>query len=251
QTFGHMYTAAEVFTDRVFLAAATRAPALAYTGGFGTRNKLYRSHGVSWEGLGTRYAALVRTCRPERFQALVYSFHDQAVKGALRLWNAEHGVYRKTVGVDGDRDDVIDGAPTTVQLEVTRGSPIPVELAPRQVTVIELVQEKRLAPLWERPDLALSSREVVVRGGGVEGVVHNIGSAAADQVTVALVDAEGKIRARARLKPLQAPLDLMPQRQSFRLEEAPDGRSGWKVVVDPGDRIPEITEENNVVELAP
>ncbi|MFH1570057.1 MAG: hypothetical protein ABIL09_18845, partial [Gemmatimonadota bacterium] len=250
QTFGHLYTAAEVFTDRVFLAAATRAPTLAYTGGYGTRNKLFHSHGASWEGFGTQYAALVRTCRPDRFQALVYSFADQPLRGSVRLWNAEHGRYRLRVGPDADGDDALDRAVVSKVVEVRRGEPIAVELPPRQVTVIELEQEKALDPLWQRADLALSALEVAVRDGAVEGVVHNIGSAEAPAV-VALVDPRGNVRTRQELGSLAAPLDLRPRRVPFRLEGAPADPAGWQVVVDPGDRVPELYEGNNAVSLGP
>jgi hypothetical protein len=233
----------------VFLASATRAPSLAYTGGFGTRNKLFRSHGASWEGFGTDYAALVRTCRPDRFFALLYNFTTEPLEGSLRLWNAEHGRYQMTTGVDTDGDDIIDRGQTPPrQIEVVRGAPIAIALPPRQVAVIELVREERLDPLPLRADLALASREITVGADGlVEGVAHNIGSAAAPAVVVALVDAEGRRHGRVDLGRLEAPLDLRPRRLSFQLAGLPAGAEGWQVVVDPADSVPEITEGNNAV----
>ena len=114
--------------------------------------------------------------------------------------------------------------------------------------MIELVREEELEPLWERTDLALSAREVAVTDSTVEGVVHNIGSAAAT-VVVALVDHEGRVRARQALGQLQAPLDLYPRRRDFHPEVAGDSLQGWTLVVDPDADVPEITEDNNAVQL--
>ena len=58
QQFPHMYTSAEVFTDRVFLGAISNAT-IAYTGGYSTRNKYNHTHALSWDGFGTDYAAWV------------------------------------------------------------------------------------------------------------------------------------------------------------------------------------------------
>lgn len=248
QTFGHMYTAAEVFTDRIFLAVATRAPTLAYTGGFGTRNKLYRSHGASWEGFGTQFAALVRAARPDRFEALVYSFADTAMQGHLRLWNATHGRYALTSGIDTDGDDRPDANLARQHLEVVRGEPVAIELPPGQTTALELVREEELDPLRDRADLALSAREISVRGNAVEGVAHNIGSAAAAAV-IALVDEGGRERARQNIGSLEAPLDLYPRRRAFVFEGVAGIAAGWRVVADPDGQVDEITECNNSVEL--
>src|SRR5688572_29552960 len=64
QRFPHMYTSVECFTDRVFLYAAIN-PAIAYTGGYTTRNKLNLTYAVSWDGFGTDYAAQIgrASCR--------------------------------------------------------------------------------------------------------------------------------------------------------------------------------------------
>jgi hypothetical protein len=128
---------------------------------------------------------------------------------------------------------------------------VPVALPPGKVTVLELVREKPLEDIRLRADLALSPLELKVDGGAVTAVAHNIGSAAADEVEVALVDPAGKVRDRKKLGPLAAPTDLAPKRVEFRLQGVPRDPAGWAVVIDPDGRVSEIFEGNNRVELAP
>lgn len=248
QRFMPMYTNAEVFTDRVFLYAITNA-AICYTGGFATRNKYNHTHAASWEGFGTEYAALVLRARPDYFKALVYNFRSTEARGRLRLWTLQHGVYRLSVGPDRDGDDRMDRPRRTEEVEVARASSVALRLPPKLVTVVELRQLKKLDDIRRRPDLAISAREVRVEGGAVTGLVHNIGSAEAPRFDVVLLDARGRVRGRRTLGPLAAPLDLEPRRVEFRFPRVGGNVRGWRVVVDPQERVAEIYEGNNEVEV--
>lgn len=243
QRFPAMYTTAEPFTDRVFLNAITNA-AIAYTGGYATRNKLPHTHAVSWEGFGTDYAALVLRARRDHLKALVYNFADRPLAGRFRTWTLDRGLYTLRTGPESG---TVGGAslPREEKLEVLRAAPIPLTLPPRAVTVAELVQVKRLVPEWELPDLAIAARGLRIEGGVVHAVAHNLGSRPVVSFDAALVDANGKERARAALGPLEAPLDLAPRRLPFRLEGLPPEAKGWSVVLDPDNRLPELYEGNN------
>ena len=249
QRFPAMYTTAEPFTDRVFLYAVPNA-AIAYTGGYATRNKLPHTHAASWEGFGTDYAALVLKAGRTAFKALVYSFADRPLAGRVRLWTLDHGEYALRIGPDADGDDAMDRASREEQAEVLRATAIPLTLAPRAVTVVELRQARRLDDERSRADLALSRSETRAEGGTVHGVAHNIGSQRVESFDVALVDGEGKVRERKTLGPLEAPLDLEPRRMPFALGGLPPGATGWAVVLDPDGRVPEIHEGNNRIELS-
>jgi hypothetical protein len=248
QTFGHMYTTVEPFTDRIFLYAIIN-PALAYTGGFATRNKMYHSQAVTWDGFSTDYAALVRTSRRDQFHAIVFNFRNEPIRGNARFWLLDHGLYEMTTGIDENGDDQIDGAATTKEIEIIRADAVPLELPPRKVTVITLKQKTKLDPIEERADLALAAREITVKDGVVEGVAHNIGSKDVADAVVALVDASGATVKKISLGKLDAPLDLMARRVDFKLEGVPAERAGWRVVLDPDNAVPEITESNNSVLL--
>jgi len=248
QRYGAMYTAAEPFTDRVFLYAIRNA-AVAYTGGYASRNKLHHTHAVSWEGLGTDYAALVRKARPDALKVLVYNFADRPLRGTMRVWTLDHGRYRLRVGPDADGDDRLDRPAREGTVELLRASPVALVLPAKQVTVVELTQEKRLDDIRLRADLALSRIEVRIEAGRVHAVAHNIGSRDVERFDAALVDAAGTVRVRKALGPLRAPTDLVPQRLPFTLELPRSPAEGWSLVLDPDGRVDEVYEGNNRIPL--
>jgi len=250
QRFPAFYTTVEPFTDRVFLYAISNA-AIAYTGGYATRNKFNHTHAVSWEGFSpsTDFAALVLKAKRDLLKVLVYNFADKPLAGRMRTWTLDHGEYQLRVGSDTTGKDTMDRAERDEKLEVLRATAIPLTLPPKAVTVVELRQTRRLDDEWLRADLALSPREIRVEGGVVRGTVHNIGSKPVGSFEVALVDDRGAVRSRKALGPLDAPLDLVPRRLAFELDGLPQGAKGWAVVVDPESKVPEIFRGNNRVEL--
>jgi hypothetical protein len=248
QRFPAMYTTSEPFTDRVFLYAITNA-AIAYTGGYATRNKYNHTHAVSWEGFGADYAALALRANRDHFKVLLYNFADRPLNGRARLWTLEHGRYRLTFGADANHDDAPDRITREEAVEVQRATALPLTLPPKTVVVLELKQVEKLDDELTRADLALSSLEVKVNSDAVEGIVHNIGAKDVESVEVALVDANGNVPSRQTVGKLPAPSDLSPSRLSFRLSGLPRGAKGWKVVVDPQNKVAEIFEGNNAVEV--
>jgi len=90
---------------------------------------------------------------------------------------------------------------------------------------------------------------VEVKGDTLRGTAHNVGSADVADVQVAVVNALGQAMVRKSLGKLAAPLDLRPRRKPFTLKLPAGSRRGWRLVLDPTGRVPEIYEGNNTVEL--
>ncbi|MBN1421655.1 MAG: hypothetical protein JXP34_22975 [Planctomycetes bacterium] len=225
--YPHMYTAAEPFTDRIFLTHLAPV-SLAYLGAFATRNKFARAHAASYEGLGTDFAALVRDATTRKLRIALVNLSEKPIAGAVRVWRLEHGRYRVRLGSDGDGEGEIR--------ELFRAARIPVRLPPREVQVLACDLEEALDPLLERADLAVSWDEKA----GI--TVHNIGAKEARAIAVAVVR-DGREVAREAIPSIEAPLDLLPRRVSIALAARP----GDRIVVDPDGKIPEISEENNIV----
>jgi len=115
-------------------------------------------------------------------------------------------------------------------------------------TVFELKQLEAGPPPWTRPDLAIGADDIVVTNKSVRVTIHNIGGAEAPASEIALIDADGRVRATLPLAALAAPHDLLPKTRTISLPlRGP--RNGQSVVLDPGERMEEISEANNRIEL--
>lgn len=249
QRFRYMYTAAEQFTDRIFLYAINNA-ARAYCGGYTTRNKYDHPHDVSWEGFGTRFAALVLDAGADRLKAAIYSFADEPMEGAMRVWRLDHGLYRIVMGPDADGDDAVDAPTQTQEMELMRYATVPVTLAPRQVTIVEVTRIQALDDIRSRPDLALSPLDTTVTEGRVRGVLHNIGTAAVEVTEITLLNPQGEVVTRKTLRDIPGiGEDLQPVRVEYELTGVPTDVTGWRVVVDDAGAVAEIYEGNNELRL--
>ncbi len=250
QRFQHMYTTVECFTDRVFLYPAIN-PAIAYTGGYTTRNKLNLNYAVSWDGFGTDYAALVTSATASHLKVLLCNISDMPIKGQATIWRLEHGEYDLSFGPDADGNDQIDNPEKQEKREIVRGDRLDLALPAKAVYILELKQTRKLDDLSTRPDLALSPLDLRRDGGKVFAKVHNIGGGDAAQVVVALIGAGGKEIKRQTLPALAAPLDLMPKMIEVSFDGLPDNAKGWSIVVDPDHQVSEIYEGNNRLAIAP
>ena len=241
-----MYTTTHQFTDRIFPSLLEHA-SVAYLGGFCRRNKFNPTLAVSWEGFGTDYAALVLDNQPRRIKVLVYSFAQKPMKGKMRVWALEHGLYQLTAGPDSDGDHRMDKPERSESLELAKADKIDLTLAPKAVTVIEIKQTGALEPIFGRTDLAIAARQVSMKANTITGVAHNIGSADAADVVVAVIDSTGRKLASKSLGGLAAPMDLVPRKIPFTLELHSKPPSGCRLVLDPDQRVAEIYEGNNSV----
>ena len=187
--------------------------------------------------------------RADHLKIAVYSFADQPRTGRLRVWALEHGRYRLSIGADTDADFAVNRIDKKDEVTLVRADSLPLTLPPKAVTIVELQQLEKLEPIFRRADLALAAREIEIRDGQIHGVVHNLGAANVDEVVVAVVDASGKVLQRQSLGVLPAPLDLIPKRKSFAMPLPGRPQAGWRLIVDPDQRIPEIYEGNNAVAL--
>lgn len=246
QRFPAMYTTAEVFTDRVFLYGITQ-PAIAYTGGYATRNKLIHSHAVSWEGFGTDFAALVKLARPDRLTVLLYNFTSEPLEGKMRVWTLQPGSYQLRLGIDSDSDDAPDTSLEHRTVTLQRADRLSLTLPPKQVLVLELTQAEAHPKLFPLPDLAISAREIHMEGDTLVVPIHNIGSADAPATEIVVKDDHGQVLARKQVPPIVAPLDLIPKIHTVRLSiSALTLGTMLQIELDAANQIREIYKGNNV-----
>jgi hypothetical protein len=165
----------------------------------------------------------------------------------MRLWALEHGEFKINIGRDTDGNGKMDRADRAETRELTRADALDLTLPPRAVTVIEIERITALEPIYTRADLAIAGREIKITGNTLSGVVHNIGSDDVKDAIVAVVDAAGKEIVRQSIGVLSAPRYLFPSRREFSLPLPRAPGTGWKLMIDPGNKVPEIYEGNNEI----
>jgi len=247
QRFGHMYTAAEPFTDRVF-TLAFKDVFDCYLGSYAARNIFPHNFAVSYEGLGKDFAALVGPSDEKSLKVRFFNFSKTPTEGRMRVWRLDHGRYKVRVGPDTNDDGVLDRVEKEETMVLHRYSPIALTLPPMRQTIIEAEQVERMDELLKRPDLALSPLDTTRfdhSGWQYENLitvrVHNIGAAPAENIAVALIRKGEKIRT-IMLSRIEAPLDMKPRVAVAHIVNA---QIGDEIVVDPDNKIPEIAEHNN------
>lgn len=246
-----LLTEAEPYTDRIPVPGTTLLRYV-FLGGDVAGKTNVPGLAVSYEGGGTNFGALVMQAERDRLKVLLYSFVDAPLPLCVRVWRLEHGRYRVTAGIDGNRDDVAEALAEDRVMELYRHAPIPLSLMPGKVTVLEVTPVERLEPLEDRPDLAIGPADVhAAADRSIEVTVHNIGPRPAPATVVRLVDDTGTVQAETALPPLEAPLDLKPRAARVTLRPTLSARHGWRVTVDEDGRVGEICEENNAQVLGP
>jgi len=247
QRFGHLYTAAEQFTDRVF-NLPFKEIFNCYLGNYTGRNIFPHNFAASYEGLGKNFAALVGPSDETSLKVAFFNFADRPLRGRMRVWRLNHGRYKVLIGPDTDDNGVLDRVEKEKTMVLHRHAPIDLLLPPGRLTRIEIDQVEPLNDLLDRADLALSPLDTVRElnmtwqyDSLVRIRVHNIGARPAAQVEVALLRNGQKILTRL-LPEIEAPIDLAPR---VAMTYTTIAQPGDTIVVDPDNRIPEITESNN------
>jgi hypothetical protein len=244
ERFRYVWTEAEQFTDRVYLPIELVAQAM--LGGYNVRNRLWPAYAVSYEQLGGDFAALVLEQGRDRLTLAMVNLRETPRTGAFRVWQLDHGRYELRVGPDANDDGRLDSVQQTKSLTLKRMDAVPVELPARQLIIYELRQTEKLDDIYVRPDLALSEADVERTDNAVRVTVHNLGRSAAQRFCVSLADAAGKVLASQTIDALPPPRDLTPSRTTVEL---PPTHGATRVLLDPDDRVAELTELNNAAPL--
>ena len=242
--YAHIYTEAEMFTDRIF-TRWFRQVVQCYMGGFAARNDYNHDLAVSYDKFGNfghDFAALVNDTTTKTLNVSFYNFKDTQEKGALRVWRLEPGQYKVALGLDENDDNRIDRVLNEQNLDLQRYSTFDITLPAGKICVLNITQIKKYDDLRHRADLALSPLDAsLAKNGSVVVRVHNIGAKTAENITVTLMRG-GRIIATHAIDPLEAPLDLAPRIKEVTFQNT---QPGDIITLDPDNAILEIAEHNN------
>jgi len=252
-----MMTTEVLATDRMAIPSALTTFG-AYTGAVsGLRDAATPTFAVTYDSPDTDFAALVADTTPTRLRVWLYSFHDKPVTIRLLPWTLTLGRYVMIQGqpMPGERDVQLRytwGDPKRV-LILHRAEPVAVEVPPETEWVVDLRLIEAVKPPDAVPDLAIARRDVSVQGDTVAFTVHNIGTAYAMDTTAELQvpKATGwETIASISCGEIPRPADLEPSVRGCAIKAAAGQlEDGFRVVLDAADRVYEICETNNVVEV--
>ena len=248
------FTEARVHTDNQRGIARDALVSAALGGRVQGRAEAYPiSIAASWEGIENgELARLIHYADSKKLVVDLFNFTPDDLRARLRVWRLEKGLYRISLGIDRDDDgaiDLLDGAPQVLQTEVrelARFSIVPLAVPPGRNVAMEIVQLAARPAPGDLPDLAVGQRDLhLLDTGGLEVTVHNIGAAPAEGIEVAIEDGEGRMVAGRIIERLGSPAGDFAACRARILFPGPLPESPLTVVVDPGNAIEEILEENN------
>lgn len=239
----NIYTGEDPHKDRVYPWGGNFLPWM-YCGGAAINRRgsgPYPTVRISWVDTGYDFAAQVHEHTRDHLRLTAYNFAATREVG-MCIWEMAPGTYQVTVTPRG-------GEASTRLAELQRGEVVRFELPAQSWAEVEL---RLVAPSdWspQRADLALSPTEGVRVEQGVAVVrVHNIGSVDAPACLAALMLGNERM-AQAQVPALPAPLDLAPSTVEVRLPLPSARAHGLRVVIDPEEKVPEITRLNNALSV--
>ena len=214
------------------------------------RGAIYPGHVVSWRfnppATAESVAILVSEATTKAVKIIAFNLEKKPVRAFLTGWDVDPGTWELSVGLDHDGDQKTDRGLRRESVVLERTRQIELTFQPESQTIIELKLVTPATPMWNRPDLALGRDDVAVEGNQVRVRVHNLGAVDAPASSVALQDPSGRTVAGSLLPALKAPLDLLPKTLDVTIQiPAGSNLKGYRVRIDPENKIREITTGNN------
>ncbi len=213
---------------------------------------------ASWKNADTdELSRLVRYADEKSLTISLFNFSSRALKPTMRVWRLQKGRYAIEMFADNNGDGVPDtdasGNPEILyaeQRELKRFSTLPISVPAKSNALLKITQIAALPESERLPDLAIGASDAVQNNSGnLEITVHNIGAAPASGIQIAILH-RGRVLAERNIAKLDTPIDnnLAAQRAKIVFEDV-KYRPGLTIQIDPDNRIEEILEENNQIEL--
>ncbi|MDV3467206.1 LamG domain-containing protein [Stenotrophomonas sp. C3(2023)] len=219
------------------------------------RNQTWPGHTVSWrfdqEDAAEQVALLVHAPSREAFTVTSYNLGKRRISAAMTGWNVAPGTWTVRSGVDSNGDGRIDGRAVErdVQLETSMATEL--QFQPGRTEIFEFTLKRPGTPVEQRADLGIGRGDVRVQGRQVEVTVHSLGHVASGTGVAILEDARGREVARTEVPAMEAPSDLTPRTRTVQLPLPAGDRNGLRVRIALADGSDEVTQLNNVVDIAP
>ncbi len=198
-------------------------------------------------GAGPEIPRLVLKADDTSLDAVCYSFDSVKRDLGMRLCRIQDGRYRIAVLKDPGGEG--KGGETLWQTEsdLRRFDVVALPIPPRTPVVIRITQVQAKPRPAQLPDLAIDPWDASLKNSTVTAVIHNLGNAPAKNVVVRLLDGDLTLQEKT-VSSLDAPVDFQAKRITVSFENVSPARA-LRVMIDPGNTMPEILEENNIAKV--
>ena len=255
------------FTDRIEIGDLHKSMVLGaghlesiYTGS-SLFEGFYPFHSVTWKELGEDFASIVIESTKENLSLWVYNTGDSTKTGTLSFWRLAPGKYEIQQGPDKDYNSLPDKIEYQDIIEISsRSATRPVTLPPKssQIIILRQIEPSTETGIEEIADVAITLRDITIEkqeeSESPELVipVHNIGIVDVENIKVELqyVNTNGDMVVKTiTIDKIAAPIDLEPKINEvvFKIPYPNRIKNDMAIILDPENRINEITKINNRV----
>ena len=250
----YIYTEGSIWIDRVY--AAYNDLQEDRLGGIALAriHNIYQQNHVSWKiDQPANYKSLaffLPQADSKSIDVIAFNREKEMVGATMTLWGIKPGKWKVIQGVDSNDDQKMDTEVSERTIYLEKGSDLKLAFVPFKQTILHLeLVEAAATDYSQRPDLAIGKSGVKINGNEVTVRVYSQGAVRTPETTVELQDANGNRIQTAPVPAMEAPVDLNAKWVEIKLT-VPEGTdlSKGSVVVDPDQKITQITTKNTKVE---
>ena len=243
-------TEARVHTDDYSPYGARNMYTYMLGGEVAPRIDAHLKNAVMWpSGGGPEVARVILNADDNSLTAVVYSFDNKNRDLKMRMARINDGRYRIGLYTDKDGNGNAGNAVWTTEQDLTRFDVVSLPVPPHKSLVIKVEQVKKYDRPAQLADLAIDKWDAVRNGSTVTAMVHNLGNAKAENITVRLLNGNRIIQDKI-ISLLDAPTDFIAKRTRVSFTNVPVSNA-LRIVIDPDKKVKEILEENNSAAVVP
>lgn len=199
---------------------------------------------VGWpSGGGPEVSRVVLNADDVSLKVAIYSFDDELRDLKMRLFRINEGKYRIGIYSDTEGDGRVGKPLWTTEKNLSRFDVVSLPIPPKEAVVLVVEQLEEYDRPKELPDFALDPEGVIYKNGEVRATVHNLGNAAAKNISVGLLDGDKLLQIKV-IEQINPPIDFVAKKVEIVFDNIPVSRN-LKMIVDYENKHREILKENN------
>jgi hypothetical protein len=248
-----VFTASQPSTDRIFQPTETVVRAMlgsipCHRGG---NNHLWPRQALSYESGAEGLSALVTENTEQTIKALFYTFDEKDHPLRLHVWRLPPGEYQLGLYEAPEDEHKPGKAIREWKAELYRYAAVEMTLPPQKQVLFTVTPIRTQKMNYDKPDAAIGAEDVTMEptSGLLNVKVHNVGIRPVDNILVQVRDMEtGVIIGEQIIQHLDAPLDLKPRTEAVEFPNLDaKSRGGVEVIIDPQNKLDDLTRLNNRV----